>query len=143
MIRLTRIAALLAAAAATAALAHQGVDDPQVLARMQHMERLAESTKTIGRMAKAEVAFDAQAANTALAAISTEARDIPDYFEDEADDPKSEARPEIWQDWQTFAALSEKLADAATQDIASEGDLRPALAEIGAACRACHETFRD
>lgn len=141
--RITTILGGIAALAATATFAHQGVKDAQVRARMQHMEMIAQKTKVLGTMAKGETAFDPETANETLATLATIARDIPDHFETQAQDPLSEARETIWDEWEQFHAMSLDLADAAATEIAVEADLRPVLAEVGAACRACHESYRD
>ena len=141
-----RLPALIASSAmliATASVAHDDVQNHMVRARMAHMEMIAQHTKTLGTMAKGATAFDPRTANDALATIAASAKDIPDYFEDPATDPKSEARPDIWENWDRFSAMSLALARASETKIAVADDLRPALAQIGAACRACHESYRD
>ena len=45
------------------ALAHQGVQNPAVLARMTVMSAIAEDTKILGSMAKGDTAFAAEPAN--------------------------------------------------------------------------------
>ena len=47
---------------ATAALAHQGVKNKAVMARMNAMSEIAKNTKTLGEMAKGATTFDAEAA---------------------------------------------------------------------------------
>jgi cytochrome c556 len=141
--RLPSLIASCAVLIATASIAHENVQNQMVRARMAHMTMIAQHTETLGKMAKGVAAFDPQTANAALATIAASARDIPDYFEDPATDPKSEARPEIWESWDRFTAMSLALASASDTRIEVADDLRPALAEIGAACRACHESYRD
>ncbi|NNF90114.1 MAG: cytochrome c, partial [Boseongicola sp.] len=51
----TSVAVLLLVA--SAALAHQGVKNPAVKARMDVMSAIGDNTKLLGRMAKGEVAF--------------------------------------------------------------------------------------
>ena len=143
MARITTISLALMLAA-TAALAHKGVQNQAVKARMDNMSELAAATKTIGEMAKGITEFDKTAAARALADLSTHGQKIPDLFEAREDDPKSEARDSIWKKWDDFTARSAAMiqtVDAITLD--GPDDLRPALAKIGETCRACHEAYRE
>ncbi|MCT4577090.1 cytochrome c [Donghicola sp.] len=130
----------------TAALAHGGVKDKDVMARMEVMKAIGDQVKVIGTMAKGERAFDADAANAALAELAVHSAKIAPSFEKPAQDPKSEALPIIWEQWDDFAALaadSETTASALAGTITSEADLRPALGRIAGTCKACHSTYRE
>ena len=130
--------------AASAALAHSGVSNPAVKARMHAMMQIADNTKILGAMAKGEAAFDADEARAA-AAIAAHAASVPTLFMAEEHDPKSEALPAIWQDFDTFGQRSEALTLAAAEaagTIETEADLKPALARIGGTCKSCHQDFR-
>ena len=145
MKRATQALGLFLVAAATASLAHQDVQNPTVMARMDAMGTIGKNTKVLGVMAKGEVAFDANAARTAAGAIAKHAAQIPELFQDTASDPKSEALPVIWQSYSDFTAKADALevaASVAAKDIATPGDLGPALAAIGSACKSCHQTYR-
>lgn len=131
--------------AASAALAHSGVSNPAVKARMHAMMQIADNTKILGAMAKGEAAFDADEARAAAAAIAAHAASVPTLFMAEEHDPKSEALPAIWQDFDTFGQRSEALTLAAAEaagTIETEADLKPALARIGGTCKSCHQDFR-
>lgn len=130
----------------TAALAHGGVKDKDVMARMEVMKAIGDQVKVIGTMAKGERAFDADAANAALAELAVHSAQIAPLFETPAQDPKSEALPIIWEQWDDFAALAmdtEQTASALAGTITTEDDLRPALGRIGGTCKACHSTYRE
>ena len=132
--------------AATAALAHQGVRNPAVKARMDAMGAISENTKILGAMAKGELSFDARAAREAARAIATTASDVPGLFEAPETDPKSEALPAIWDRFDDFVVKTETMvaaADAASTSIETPADLRAALSAIGATCKACHEAYRQ
>lgn len=131
---------------ASAALAHQGVKDPAVMARMEAMSGIGKAMKVLGGMAKGETAFDAAAARRAAATIAVEAGRTPALFRTPADDPKSEARPEIWQRFDDFTAKSrllEQVASGLSTSISTRNDLQTGVKEIGAACKACHKTYRE
>ncbi|MFD3191217.1 c-type cytochrome [Sedimentitalea sp. HM32M-2] len=133
-------------AAATAALAHQGVKNPAVMQRMDAMRIIADNTKALGAMAKGERAFEAAVARQAAAAIASGADRMPALFRAPEDDPKSEARPAIWQQFDDFTDRAQQLsiaADRAARGIASPADLGPALVAIGGACKSCHTVYRE
>lgn len=145
MFRTIQATGLLVVVATTAALAHSGVQNPAVKARMDGMSAIGKNTKVLGSMAKGEVAFDAQSAREAANLIAHHAAQIPDLFEQQASDPKSEALPTIWQSYTDFLVKADALevaASAAASGISTESDLRPALAAIGGSCKSCHKIYR-
>lgn len=129
----------------TAALAHSGVKNKDVMARMMVMSSIADQMKVIGSMAKGEIVFDAATANEALIEIAAQSAQISPMFETPAQDPKSEALPVIWENWDGFTARAsetEKVVEALAGTIQTKADLGPALGQIGASCKACHSTYR-
>ncbi len=143
-----RTSALLVVAllTATTALAHQGVKNRAVLARMNGMSAIAENIKVLGAMAKGKVAFDQEAARAAAQSIARHAGEAPALFAAREDDPKSEARPEIWDDFEDFTAQAKELegiASGLALSLSGPDDLAPALQKLGANCRSCHEAYRE
>ena len=131
------------AIAASAVLAHTGVKNPQVLARMDGMKSMGEDPKTLGQMAKGATAYDMHLATVALASLQTQTNRIPELFAPEAHDPKSEATSTIWTDNDGFAARNAQMTTALeAADISSPETIRLSLRGIGAACSACHEDYR-
>jgi cytochrome c556 len=129
----------------TAALAHTGVKNKDVMARMTVMSDIGEQMKLIGAMAKGRADFDAAAANDALVEIAAQAAQIAPMFETRADDPKSEALPVIWEDFARFAELAsetEAVAERLAGTIGTKDDLAPVLGQLGGACKACHQDYR-
>lgn len=144
--RQTTLLAALGLCLAGAALAHTGVKNAAVMARMHGMNAIAAEMKTLGEMAKGAAPFDAAAARAAAASIARHAAETPALFEAEEDDPKSEAKPEIWQDFSDFTAKStelEKIAGGLAESIQVEADLRPAVAALGGTCQSCHKLYRE
>ena len=130
----------------TAALAHSGVKNGDVMARMMVMSTIGDQMKVLGSLAKGQAAFDAAAANAALIEVAAQSAQIAPMFETRADDPKSEALPIIWEQWEDFTKLaiaSETTAEALAGTITSEKDLGPALGQIGGTCKACHSKYRE
>ena len=130
----------------TMAFAHQGVQNAAVKARMDGMSAIAENLKVIGTMAKGERSFDVVAARDAAAGIARHAAETPSLFEANETDPKSEALPVIWDNYDDFTGKAlelESIAKRLAVSISGPADLRPALAELGENCRSCHEDYRE
>ncbi|SMX49908.1 c-type cytochrome [Maliponia aquimaris] len=137
--------ALTLIALGTAALAHTGVQNRDVMARMVVMSTIGDQMKLIGSMAKGEAAFDADAVNAALIEIAAQSAQIPSMFETKALDPKSEALPAIWERFDSFtkqAREAESVAERLAGTVTAVDDLGPVLAQVGETCKACHTTFR-
>ena len=137
------IMALAGGMAASMALAHSGVQNPAVMARMQAMGDIGDATKVLGQMVKGEADFDSDIVQAALQTIVQQAQRVPALFEAAEDDPKSEALPAIWDRFDDFTALSQDMATAASVDVTSMDDLRGAMAQIGGTCKACHTKYRE
>lgn len=133
------------AAAGTLALAHAGVEDPDVMARMHSMKEIAAANKAVGLMLRGEAPFDAAVVATSAKIIAAESARIPALFESRADDPKSEALPAIWENWADFEAKAQAgvLAAEALGGVRREADLAPAFAAVGQTCKACHTAYRE
>ena len=145
---MTRTAAFIFAALglATAALAHTGVQNPAVMARMDVMSAIGDSMKVLGTMAKGEAAFDADRAKEASLAIARHAAETPALFKAPEDDPMSEALPKIWETFDDFTAKSEALEAIAMElsgSMTTLDDVRTGVAKLGAACKACHADYRE
>ncbi|MEM9426633.1 MAG: cytochrome c [Pseudomonadota bacterium] len=127
-------------------MAHEGVENPAVMERMHGMKQIAAHLKVIGDMAKGEAAFEAEAARNAASGIAKHAAAAPALFEAREDDPKSEAKPAIWENFEDFTRLSLELEVIATDlsaTISTPEDLRPALQQLGQNCKACHTDYRE
>ena len=128
---------------ASMALAHNGVKNPAVMARMQGMEQIGAASKVLGNIARGRVAFDAEAAASAKAALAQQAAEIPVLFEAQEDDPKSEALPAIWSDFADFTAKADALRDAAeAMDVTSAETIAAGMGAVGGSCRSCHKAYR-
>lgn len=131
---------------AGAAFAHSGVKNAAVKARMDAMSGIGAEMKVIGQMAKGVTAFDQNAARAAAAAIAEHAAQTPDLFEANEDDPKSEAKAEIWTNFEDFTQMSLELESIAldlSTSIATEADLAIAMKSLGASCQSCHKAYRE
>ena len=132
--------------ASSIVFAHSGVKDKNVKERMMLMKEMANNTKTIGQMLKGKTAFDANEAKLALERLSSLSLETPKVFKINASDPKSEARPAIWDEFDEFTRLSKDLAETSlvlAGSINSVEDLRPALKGVSSGCKACHRQYRE
>lgn len=137
------LAILVILAGASAALAHTGVKNKIVLERMDGMKALAEQVKVLGDMAKGKTAFDATRAAAAKASLIEQAAKVTAEFEAPEQDPKSEALPVIWSDWDGFVDDARALEDAvAALDTGSLDAVRAGLGAVGKGCSGCHEGYR-
>jgi cytochrome c556 len=135
--------ALTVILAAGATLAHEGVQNPAVMERMELMKSIGEETKALGDMVQGKTAFDPARAAAAQAALTEAAARIPALFEARETDPKSEALPAVWEDWSGFVADAEAMEVAARGlQTGSAQSLRDSFAALGQSCRACHEDYR-
>ena len=124
-------------------LAHAGVTNQTVMARMHLMEGVAEATQTLGNMARGRADFDAERAAQAQAWIINAAKEVETAFQAPETDPKSEALPAIWTSFDDFLAKSTAMGDAAAaMDTSSLDGVRAGMRQLGATCGACHSLYR-
>ncbi|HEY6917712.1 MAG TPA: cytochrome c [Tabrizicola sp.] len=130
--------------AAGAAFAEGDRTDPNAIARSDLMKTIGKNTGILGDMAGGKAAYDAAAAEAAKAAIVEAAGKIEATFKDQgAADPASEAKPEIWAEWDDFLADAKKLGEAAgAMDVASAESIGAGMGALGGACKDCHSEFR-
>ena len=128
------------------AFAHSGVKDQNVKERMMVMKAMADNTKVIGQMLKRKTQFNANEAKSALERLSSLSLKTPKVFTVNATDPKSEAKPAIWDEFDEFTKLSLELAETSivlANSIEIIEDLRPALKRISSGCKSCHSKYRE
>jgi len=127
------------------ALAHEGATGV-VKERMDLMDTQKEAMKVIGAMAKGKVPFDAKTAAEAAHEIEVTAKKIPELFPEGTGGHPSEAKPEVWTQWDKFEGDAKAL-DAAAKDLvtaleASAPDWKAKFKGVIDACKTCHKTFR-
>ena len=143
---LSKLLILIFITISSVALAHSGVKDKNVKERMMVMKEMANTTKIIGQMLKGKTSFDANEAKLALERLSSLSLKTPKVFMINASDPKSEAKPAIWDEFDEFTRLSKDLAETSillAGSIDSIDDLRPALRGVSSGCKACHSRYRE
>ena len=116
--------------------------------RMDLMVSLGEAMKALKGEIQREAAVDGTALIDAAKRISEHSKRMQDLFPEGSMDPPSVARPEIWTSPGRFNALADNLGKEAhiLSGMAGNGerqDLMPQFRRIGAACSACHKSFRS
>ena len=137
---------LISLTISSVAFAHSGVKDKNVKERMIVMKEMAGNTKIIGKMVKGKTSFDANQVKLALERLSALSLETPKVFTINATDPKSEAMPNIWDEFDEFTKLSKDLAETSivlANSVATIEDLRPALKKVSSGCKACHSRYRE
>ena len=130
----------------TLLLAHTGVKNEDVIKRMNLMKSMAENSKILGKMLKKKIPFNLEQAKSSLIEISKLSRSTPSVFEKMAMDPKSESKIIIWEEFDNFRDLSNKLADntlSAAENLSGFEDLKPALMTTASGCKECHTRYRE
>ena len=150
--RLSRKVALCAAAlvvAGSAAVA--AVSGPEaVKARQAHMKALGASAKAVGEQIRAP-APDLAVVRAEAAKIDAAAKALPAWFpagSGPSSGAKTKALPLIWTDAGGFAAKQRALTTAAAKfdQVALASDaaaINPAFHEVAAACKSCHQTYKE
>jgi cytochrome c556 len=107
------------------------------------------AAKLGGDMIKGNVPFDAGRAAAAMLKIS----DVPETYVtlfpagSEVDAvPDSEASPKIWEDFDGFKTLAQKLEDTSTAAAAAaeqgEAPFKAAFGDMTKVCKECHKAYR-
>lgn len=72
---------------------------------------------------------------------------IEGAFEKNLSTGATDAKPEIWENWDDFLAKAKALGEAATKlsEVAQDGDMRAIMTQVqavGDTCRGCHDSYR-
>lgn len=125
------------------ALAQSKAADPDVNARQTMMQANGGAMGALGGMAKGEKEFDAAAAEAAKATLIANAAATAAKFQNNASDPESHAKAEVWTNWDKFVADADALGKAAAaMDATSLDGVKAGLGAIGGACKECHTEFK-
>jgi cytochrome c556 len=114
--------AFIVAGLPTLGLAHEGATGV-VKERMDLMKRQQKDMKLIGDMARGKRQFDAVKAAEAARDVVLTSKKISDLFPEGSNGHPSDAKGEIWQNWDDFTEHASDLAERADGSV-SEGDRR-------------------
>jgi cytochrome c556 len=125
----------------------QAQDDEHILGyRQKVMGSMGASMGAIGDILKHKLPFGGHIGVHATD-ISRMTVVIAEAFEREITEGRTDAKAEIWQDWDKFVAAAEtlKTEGAKLADIAAGGDMAAIGGQVkalGKACGDCHKPFR-
>lgn len=130
--------------AAPVAIAHTDVKNPAVMARMEAMKQIGGAMRTVADMVRGKTPFDAAAAAEAQATLAQTASTVVPLFEAPETDPKSEALPVIWENFDDFTAKAEALVSGAEGlQVTSLDSLSASFGPMAGSCGGCHKVYRE
>jgi cytochrome c556 len=108
------------------------------------------SVVPMAAMAKARIPYDSEEFQKRAGRIAEMLSMVPDAFRPDTREAvlDTEALDKIWEDYDKFQRLAGEARDAATaaQTAAANGgfeEATTAFVELGKACKACHDDFRE
>ncbi|MFN3387904.1 MAG: c-type cytochrome [Allosphingosinicella sp.] len=117
--------------------------------RHENYEKIGDAMKSISRELRGD-APDLARVRSGAATIAELAPQVPDWFPAGTgpDVGKTEARAEIWQKPEDFAAKAQGFREAALAfNTAAQGSdlaaIRATHADLGKSCKACHDSYRE
>ena len=132
--------------AGAALLEAQATDENVIQYRQTLMAGHGVSMGSIADMMKYKFGYGPQQVEIHARNLSEYAKLIPEVFENEITAGATDAKPEIWQNWDDFVAKAKALETAAGKLSASAGGgpsaIMPELKATGGACRNCHDNYR-
>ena len=121
-------------------------DSDLVKYRQSNMSIIGGHMNSIVAIAKGDVPYKDQLAFNAQG-LAAAAAPVKTVFKEKVESRKSEAKPEIWSQWDEFAkraddfkSAADKLAKAATGS--DQGAIRAAMGDVGKTCKGCHDNFK-
>ncbi len=149
MFRKTLMIAALSAAffSMTSAQAHDGAMGV-VKERMELMKIIGKNTKAIAPIAMGSADMDLKAVETGAMAIQQAAKKVVLKFPKGSTSDVSEAKANIWTDWEKFVGLMKSLSEDAggLAQLARDGEdfeLTDAFSKMSNNCKKCHTDFRQ
>lgn len=107
--KIVAVAATALFAAGAVAFAHGGATGIYK-ERMDAMMAMGKVVEELSRMMRGETSYNSAAVQEGARVIRSHAGEaMTKFFPEGTTDAPSEARPEIWSDWETFAALADQL----------------------------------
>lgn len=126
-------------------------DNPAVDARQGQMQIMSLNIAVLGQMARGNTEYDADAAMAAAANLAAMGQLDQRFFWVPGTDTDTiegtRALPVIWENADDVIRISGEFgtAAAALAEVAGDGlaPMQAALGPVGAACGACHDTYRQ
>ncbi len=126
--------------------AHKGATGI-VKERMDLMKQVGKDTKLLKAMVRGNRAYDPQLVARISHSMQQAAGQIPGQFPAGSLQHPTEARPQIWQQWDKFTDYARQLEteSARLRQIAASGDLpsiQHQFRQLNKTCLGCHKSFR-
>ncbi len=114
--------------------------------RQKLMQSVGGNMAAIGVTLKTKLPYQKHIA-THAAAIQTSSTMIEAAFKKEVTEGKTDAKPDIWKDWDKFTEAAKKMGEEAGKlaKVAESDDMAAIGAQVkalGKACGGCHKPFR-
>ena len=132
-----RLLLLLAVLMAPASMAHDGATGIV----KERMDRFKDSKAAVREMRGLLKAGDTEAVSQLANRLAQWGSEMPNYFPEDSNPAPSEARDDIWLDWEGFLAAAAQFERAA-----GELAIRPTPANLkilGQSCKGCHDSYRE
>lgn len=128
----------------SSALAQQDAD--YVVYRQKVMQGIGANMGSIGQIFKKKLPLQGNVEQHALI-ISRAATLISSAFKKQVTSGKTDAKPEIWQDWSKFQQAAKALQEQSAKlaRVAKSGNVKAIIGELkatGKRCGGCHKKFR-
>ena len=126
--------------------AHSGAEGI-VKERMMKMKTIGKAMKSMAVMIRNKTSFDPDKARIhALTIKNHSGKALTDLFPEGSLQQPTEAKPEIWSEWQEFEEPADQLTlSADVLEVALDKDHKKravAFAKVGKTCSNCHKSFR-
>lgn len=121
-------------------------DQDYLTYRQKVMASNGDNMGAIGTILKAKLPYTDHIAAHAQS-IQAASKLIEDAFKKEIIEGKTDAKPDVWQDWDKFVDAAKKLEEESGKlaEVAKSGDMAVIAAQVkatGNACGDCHKPFR-
>jgi cytochrome c556 len=127
--------------------AQEDENKPVLEYRQRIMAGQRASMANMGDILKFKMPYDASHFVVHAKNIGEFAKLIPDAFEKKITEGLTDAKPEVWTNWDDFVAKAQALTEASAklQAAAETGDMKavtPLVKTVNDACRGCHDPYR-
>lgn len=119
-------------------------NDAAINARMDAMKEIGSANRDLVNISRGRAAFDTDTVQAAAAVLKANSGQfLLDLFPEGSTAARSDAKGEIWSNWDKFSELSFALNSAADKLAeATEADFATLYRDVSATCSACHREFR-
>ena len=122
-------------------------DEAFILYRQRVMQSNGAHAGAVGEILKNKLAYQSLHIVNHAKAINLNSALIDEAFKKEVTAGKTDAKPEIWKEWDKFADAAKGLGEESGKlaEVARSGDMEAIGAQVkklGDTCSNCHKTFR-